>query len=66
MEDKTEAEDLKPSNSVGSKVSNSPLLDLKLSKSGEDVKPGENDLPSYGLLVINNAYNEGKITLKSG
>jgi hypothetical protein len=24
----------------------------------------EEDVPSYGLLVINHAYNEGKITFK--
>lgn len=35
-------------------------------KTVEDPKPGDNEeqVPTYGLLVINHAYNEGKITFR--
>ncbi len=40
----------------------------KLNKDAKDVKPDVSDktssVPTYGLLAINHAYNEGKITFK--
>ena len=35
----------------------------KAQDGGQNDKP-EKEIPSYGLLVINHAYNEGKITFR--
>ncbi len=37
-----------------------------MNNKAEDVKPGdkEEQVPTYGILVINHAYNEGKITFQ--